>query len=124
MGKKTTSVSGTPGLDPALPNVTLILGGVERHLCFDFNAIVLAEKATGVNLLHAIVQDINATNLRGLLWASLLKENPELTVEEVGSWITMRNSSTIYQALITAWFGSVAEPELTDDPEGKQKAQA
>ena len=121
------TVAGTLGLDPTLPQVTLILGGVERHLCFDFNAIVIAEKATGVNLLHAIVKDVNATNLRGLLWAALLKESPELTVDEVGSLITMRNSNIIYQALITAWFGSVGEPdEDTEEAkaEGKQEAQA
>ena len=69
------NVAGKPGLDPTLPNVTLILGGVERHLVFDFNAIVLADKETGVNLIKAAMSEIDATSLRGLLWASLLKEN-------------------------------------------------
>lgn len=119
------NVAGKPGLDPTLPDVTLILGGVQRHLVFDFNAIVLAEKHTGVNLLHAIVTDINATNLRGLLWASLLKESPKLTIEEVGSMVNPRNMSTIHSALITAWFGSVQDDESKDtEHTGEEPAQA
>lgn len=118
-----TKVAGTPGLDPTLPDVTLILGGVERHLCFDFNSIALVEQHTGINLLKASLSDINATNLRALLWASLLKENENLSIEEVGSWITMRNANTVYTALITAWFGSASDPDA-DVNEGKETAQA
>jgi hypothetical protein len=120
---KHNSVAGKPGLDPTLPNVSLILGGVKRSLAFDFNAIVLAEKVTGVNLLKAIVNEITATNLRGLLWAALLKENPELNLEEVGSWITMRNAGTIHEALVMAWFGSVAEVDGEGETEGEETAQ-
>lgn len=120
-----TSVAGAPGLDATLPDVSIVIGGVERHLAYDYNAIVLAEKATGVNLLKAIVGEINATNLRGLLWAALVRETPKLTLDEVGSWITPRNVGTIHQALITAWFGSIDE---ADDKEagaaGEPTAQA
>jgi hypothetical protein len=118
-----STAANTPGLDATLPDVSLILGGVERHLAFDFNAIVLAEKATGVNLLKAIVGDIDATKIRGLLWASLLRENPKLTLDEVGSWIKPRNVATIHQALIAAWFGSIDEPDAEDAAAGKGEAQ-
>jgi hypothetical protein len=118
-----TSVAGQPGLDPTLPNVSLILGGVERHLVFDFNAIVLAEKLTGVNLLKAIVADVDATNLRALLWTALVRESPKLTLDEVGTWISMRNAGIIRRALVTAWFGSIEEPTEGDDTQGEAQAQ-
>jgi hypothetical protein len=116
-------VSGVPRKDPILPKVALILDGVERHLVFDFNAIVQADNETGFNLLQAAVSDITATTLRGLLWASLLKENPDLTIGEVGSWITMHNAFHIRQAITTAWFGSIAEAEESASDEGKQIAE-
>ena len=119
MAGKLNKVAGVPGIDPTLPNVTLILGGVERHLCYDFASIALVEKTTGINLLQAILSEINFTNLGGMLWASLLKENPTLTGVEVGSWITMTNAQTIYQAIIACWFASASDPEVAETPEGK-----
>ena len=109
------------GLDPTLPHVELILGGKTYHLCFDFNAIVRAEKETGLNLLRAALEAVNATNIRGLLWASLLHENPTLTIEHVGSFINYRNIAIINDAVRTAWFGSIPEPE--EGAEGEAKAQ-
>jgi hypothetical protein len=93
-----------PGLDPTLPDVVLKLGGVERHLVYDYNAIVHAEKLTGVQLLTAIIADIDATKLRGLLWAALIRENPALTLDEVGAMITPHNMVVVHQALIAAWY--------------------
>lgn len=114
-------VAGKPGLDPTLPDVSLILNGVERHLCYDHNAIAQVEKITGLNLLYAAASAPNAIALRALLWSALLKENPELSLEEVGSWITPRNIPTIHAALQAAWYGSIPE----DDGEvGEVQAQA
>ncbi|MBB5066144.1 hypothetical protein [Granulicella mallensis] len=111
-------VAGTVGKDPTLPDVSLILNGVERHLCYDFNAIAQAEIHTGINLLRNIT-DVSATNLRALLWAALLKENPKLTIEEVGSWITLHKVPAIHNAIITAWFGSLDEPEPKGEDAGE-----
>ena len=108
---KKNQVAGTVGQDPTLPNVSLILGGVERHLCYDFNAIVQVELLTGINLLKSAITELSATNLRALLWSALLKENPDLTIDEVGSWITLQKAAFIHQAIITAWFGSVEESD-------------
>jgi hypothetical protein len=121
-----TTVAGKPGLDPTLPNVSIILGGEERHLCFDYNAIVLVEKATGVNLIESAAGVQSATSLRAMLWASLLKENPKLTVDQVGAWITMHNAPGIYAALLAAWFASTADPDAGEETqtEGEAKAQA
>jgi hypothetical protein len=119
-----TTVAGKPGEDPTLPDVTLILGGVERKLCYDYNAIVLAEKMTGVNLLEGVVGQMTATNLRGLLWASLKRESPDLTIDQVGALIQPRALGIIQQALMAVWFGSIAELDEKDETPGEAEAQA
>lgn len=117
-----TTVAGKPGIDPSLPSVPVILGGVERHLCFDYNAIVLAEKETGINLLKGMVSAVDAATLRGLLWAALYRECPELTLEQVGALITPRNMPAIRYALNQAWFGSVKGDD--DEASASGEAQA
>lgn len=112
------SVAGKPGQDPTLPNVEIIFSQATYHLAYDFNAIVKAEQVTGVNLLSSAVGEITATSLRGLLWASLLPENPDMTIEEVGSLIKPSNVGTIRKAITTAWFGSVKDK---DDDAGEDQ---
>jgi hypothetical protein len=120
------TVAGVLGEDPTLPEVSIILGGVERKLCFDYNAIVLAEKATGVNLLQGIVGEITASNLRGLLWAALKRDCPKLTLDELGTMIKPHMLGTIHQALQAAWFGSLVDPDKAAEaePTGEAEAQA
>jgi len=117
------NVAGVPGLDPTLPDVKLILAGKTYQLVFDFNAIAQAEIATGINLLQASIDTASAQSLRGLLWASLLKQNPTISIEHVGSLITMKNAPTIWAAIREAWFGSVAiDSEDTPQP-GEPQAE-
>lgn len=119
------SVAGKPGSDPTLPNVSLKLGGHEYHLAFSFNSIALVEKETGINLLKASLGEISAVTLRALLWAALLPENPDFTIERVGDLITMRNAAVAHQALVTAWFGSIEEPtDEASTSSGEAQAQA
>jgi hypothetical protein len=110
------TVAGKPGQDPTLPDVELIAGGKTFHLAYDFNAIVVAEEQTGANLLGSVMGTIDARSLRGLLWASLLKENPDMTIDQAGKLIRPTNIGTIRQAIVTAWFGSVADK---DDDSGE-----
>lgn len=108
----TNTVAGKPGSDPTLPDVSIILGGNEYFLAYDFNAIVQAEKVTGCNLLASVVGEITAQSLRGLLWASLLKGSPNISIEDVGLLIRPTNVATIRKAIDTCWFGSVPDAEV------------
>lgn len=121
--RKPKLVAGKPGVDPVLPDVTLILGGRERHLCYDFNAIVLASQVTGINLLKSIVGEIEPASLRGLLWAALLRDEPELTLEQVGVLIRPGSIPGIKEALLRAWFESVGE-ENAGGAKGEARARA
>ena len=113
------------GLDPTLPDVSLEIGGKERQLAFDFAAIVVAEKVAGLNLLKAArFDDLSFTELRGLLYAALLKNDPTLTLEEVEKWINIHNMGIIQMAIAHAWFGSVSGDEAEAAKPGEDQAQA
>lgn len=114
-------VFDTLGLDPTLPDVVLKIGGKERHLAFDYRAIIMAEKVAGINLLSETFENISFTSIAGLLYAALLKDDPSLTLEEVGSWIHFSNAPVIYQAILAAWLGSV--PKAEEGATGEAAAQ-
>jgi len=116
-------VSGIAGKDPLLPDVKLDIGGKVRQLVFDFNAICTVTSITGINLLEASVGVTDAPSMRALLFASLLHNDPDLTLEEVGSWITMKNIVHVKQALLTAWFLSI-EVDKSDEDAGLGEVQA
>ena len=113
------------GLDPTLPDVTLEIGGRVRHLAFDFTAIRIAEKEAGASILK-ILDDVSVSNIATLLYAALLKDDPKLTYDEVGSWITLKNWPICYQAVVAAWLESAEEKKedepAADNAEGEEKA--
>lgn len=111
------------GLNPTLPDVSIEIGGKDRQLAYDFAAIILAEKLTGVNLMKAAsFSDLSFTQVRGLLYAALLKDDPKLTLAEVDTWPIMYNLVTIQGAVAEAWFGSIPAPKV-DEPAGEAEAQ-
>src|SRR6185437_4275349 len=118
-----STVAGKLGSDPTLPKIPVKLGGVERYLCFDYNAIVLVEEKTGVNLLKASIGQPSMTSVRAMLWASLLHGDPELTLDEVTALIRPRNIPAIHYALNQAWYSSIADPEEEKKPSGEEEAQ-
>jgi hypothetical protein len=107
------AVAGKPALDPTLPNVPLVLNGRTLFLAFDFNAIATAESVTGLELLNSIdLQNLNAGKFRALLYSALLKAQPDITIEEVGSMINFTSLPAITVALVHAWTGS--QPEIVE----------
>lgn len=112
--------------DLTRPEVELEIGGRKRLLAYDFLAIVKAEELTGVNLMKAAsFQDLSFSQVRGLLYAALLKHDSKLTLAELdrdcGPFI-MYNLVTIQGAIAEAWFGSVPDPK--EDATGEAQAQA
>lgn len=65
-----------------------------RSLRFDLNAMAAYEDATGKSAF-AIGDNISATSIRALLWASLIHEDKTLTLEQVGSLIHTGNMTEI-----------------------------
>jgi hypothetical protein len=110
-------------LDPTLPKVELVLGGVTYHPVFTFAALAVAEaelKKVGqvVNIFHAIdFNNMDATNMVALLYASLITHHPEVKLESIPSLVTMKQIPDIRQALFDAFVLSMADPsEVKPDP--------
>lgn len=97
---------------PTLPQVSIELNGQKYGLCFDFNALAHAESATGLNMLQALdFQGLSATTFRALLFASMLKLQPEITLEQVGNLIQYGTLPELYKAVARAYTESQPEPE-------------
>jgi hypothetical protein len=129
---KPSLVAGKPGKDPVLPKVPITLGGKERHLIYDFNALAVAEQMTGMNLFTSFdFTNLSASRFRAMLFASLLVDSPDITLEECGQFITVHSLPEITIKMVEAWHGSrpevkeaEAEAELEDvegDEETKKK---
>lgn len=79
-----------------MKEVTVELGGKERKLIYDFNALAKAEEVTGKSMLDgAVWQSPSATDLRAFIWAGLLRDDPNVTIQQVGSWLTIDTMSEI-----------------------------
>lgn len=113
-------VANRPGLDPTLPDVEIVVDRKTYKLAFDFNAICVAEKETGINLLTSLVTEITATSLRGLFFAALLRDQPEMTIEQAGALITPSNIAVVRSAVVTAWFGSIKDEQPGEDKAPKE----
>lgn len=120
--KKPSLVAGKPGKDPVLPKVPITLDGKERHLIFDFNALAVAEHMTGMNLFTSFdFTNLSASRFRAMLFASLLAENPDITLEECGSFITVHSLPDITVKMVEAWHGS--RPEVVKEEKGNAEAE-
>jgi hypothetical protein len=73
----------------------------ERTLKFDYNSLCDVETATGRNVA-ARLTSIDFTLLRGLLWAGLKHEDPDLTLEGVGELIRPRQIKKLTSAVAGA----------------------
>src|SRR5581483_9642478 len=96
-----------------VPSVTIHLDR-ERHLRYDFNALIRLEKQTGQSVLDGKIWD-NLTGPGGpervaaILWAGLLREDPEITLDYAASLIDMRNLQSVLSAVKQAWAAGAPE---------------
>lgn len=101
-------------LAPSVP-LTLEVGDeagnkevLSLRLSFDFNALALVEEFTGISLLSGkIFNQLNATNLSLLLWASMLQNHPEYTgikgLEAIRTYMTLDNAKVVEAAVSEAF---------------------
>jgi hypothetical protein len=68
----------------------------ERNLVFNLNTMAKFEELTGKNIFtDKIFEKIKSTDLRALIWACLVQEDPALTLEQVGAMVTIENMAEI-----------------------------
>jgi|SRR5690554_3622634 len=68
--------------------VNVDLGGRERQLRFDFNAVADLEEHFGKGIASVMSEEqVGFRTIRAMYWAGLKWRNPRLTVEKVGEWL-------------------------------------
>ncbi len=110
-------VAGTPA-DPTVRYTELKLNGKTYQLTYDFESIAQAEETTGIELLVGVDwRKINARRIRAMLYASMVKAQPDITLKEIGKLITVLNLPNIESALVDCWMNSTPEKEEeTENP--------
>lgn len=71
-------------------------------------------------LIENVWSRINAHNIKALLWACLLREDPDLKISDVGNMINLKNYLDIHNALKQAIENAMPEQETG---ENKKKAK-
>lgn len=96
--------------------VSLQHEGETYEMVLDFNALCDFEGETGKNALTALQGfedgNINASDMRALMWAGLRQKHPEITLREAGE-ILGSNAGAIEQA------AAAAAPEENASGNGK-----
>lgn len=88
----------------------------ERHLKFDLNAFAELEELYGdINTAFEAMQRGSIKAIRAMLWAGLVHEDKNLTLEQVGSMIDMSNINEVVSAISKAI--SEAMPQVGDETE-------
>jgi uncharacterized protein with ATP-grasp and redox domains len=83
----------------------------EREMRFDLNAMTLYEEVTGKSSFE-IGNNMSATTVRAILYASLKDDDPNLTLKDVGNLISTKNLSKVTEKLtelLNASFGQAEE---------------
>lgn len=76
----------------------------QRKLKFDLNAMAMFEEETGASCFtESTWTDMSARKIRALLWSALLWEDPALTIEMAGSFVTLENMEYVSEKLMEAW---------------------
>lgn len=95
--------------------VTIELGGKERHLKYDLNAIAeIGERLKITIRLQRFAEDLMSTPLpfsalRVILWAGLRHEEPDLTPEKVGAWVDLDNMQEVWDRFFTLFGDKFSE---------------
>lgn len=90
-----------------MKKITVINLDKERHLKYNLNALITAEKITGKKLaeLGGDKGGFDLEFLRAMLYAGLIWEDKELTIDDVGDLIDMENLEYVTDKLGEAMQG-------------------
>jgi hypothetical protein len=78
-----------------------------RQLRFTLNALELIEDNLGVPLAKMAEIEMKIKNVKVILWAGLLDEDKDLTVEYVGGLVDLDNFEYVQEQLGKAFGGTV-----------------
>ena len=85
-----------------------------RNLLLDLNAMCEFNETTGKNIFK-LEGDFTPPDIRALLWASLIHEDENLTLKDVGKMVNLQNMEYISLKVMEAY--TVAVPEKKEAEE-------
>lgn len=101
--------------DKAVPVVQINLDK-PRNMKFNLRAMMEFEKATGKNVFKEdIWEDMSATDIVYLLWATLKHEDENLTVDDVAEMVHFGNMEEITEKLTKAFGMSLPDAGRSGD---------
>ena len=84
--------------------VKIELAGQERHLHYNLNSLEIIEDLTG-STLDKITKNLTMKTLKVLVYAGLIHEDKDLTVEAVGEMIGFGDIQAVSEAIGQAFGG-------------------
>lgn len=84
--------------------VAIELGGKERNLFYSLNSLELIEDITGQSL-DKVTKNVNMKTLKVLVYAGLVHEDKELTLDAVGEMIGFNDIERVSEAIGRAFGG-------------------
>jgi hypothetical protein len=112
-----------------LAKASITLGGKARNLRYEMNALPELEGALRLTIAEIGRRlqkgKVGTREVRALVWAGLLHEDEDLTIRQVGTWLTeadfLKNSETrdkimerVFEALAESFPEAVKDAEATD----------
>lgn len=91
------------------------LGGKERELRYDLNAIAEIGDRLGLTIRLAHFQEdlmdapLSLSAVRTVLWAGLIHAEPDLTEKEVGAWVDQDNITEVFVVFSSLFTGTSPE---------------
>lgn len=120
-------------LPRVIPPVAILLDR-ERHMIMDFAAMEKFEEVTGLSAWGRDAWDGNPRHVAALIWAALLAEDPDLTLDAVKRMpqMSLANMAYLSDRLGELWGttmpeadgvpGTETETEASDDPNPRRRA--
>ena len=84
--------------------VKIELAGQERHLYYNLNSLEIIEDLNG-STLDKVTKNISMKTLKALVYAGLVHEDKDLTVEAVGEMIGFEDIQVVSEAIGQAFGG-------------------
>lgn len=84
--------------------VAISLDGKERNLFYNLNSLEIIEDNTGQSL-DAVTKNMNMKTLKVLVYAGLVHEDKELTIDAVGDMIGFEDIQRVSEAIGQAFGG-------------------
>jgi len=103
-------------------SVKIEIGGKERQLVINLNVLNNFDLLTGKDSLNDnIFAGMKAGDVRAMMFSGLKEYDPDIKIEDVGQWITLKNFKYCLDTLMEAFKKGMPDEVLGQVGDGKKK---